>query len=135
MFHNIEYAVECWAARPCRRRHGAIDLVWKPHQMLMTYCLGDLGNPVIGRWNWAVRSHSVYACAGEWNGNFSNDGRPASSSPDLSPRLEPGYDHRQDFILVADTHGTDSASHHPPLELKSCHLTKIAFTTLCSLIP
>jgi hypothetical protein len=26
--------------------------------VLMTYCLGGLGDPVIGRWNWAVRSHS-----------------------------------------------------------------------------
>jgi hypothetical protein len=30
--------------------------------MLMTYCLGGLGDPVIGRWNWAVRSHSGKAC-------------------------------------------------------------------------
>jgi hypothetical protein len=25
---------------------------------LMTYCLGGLGVPAIGRWNWAVRRHS-----------------------------------------------------------------------------
>jgi hypothetical protein len=32
--------------------------------------------------------------------NFSNDGRPASSSPDLSRRLVPGNDHGQDFISL-----------------------------------